>query len=64
MDPAKPKRYIVQKHVMANSVKEALEKEPVTPITSVYPDSNQPDDKPVADRIGFKTVEASFPYEY
>ncbi len=51
--PDEPKRYVVQKHVMANSVREALEKEPDTPVQSVFPDSNQ-DSKPTRDAIGFK----------
>jgi hypothetical protein len=57
MMPAQPKRYVVQKHIMASSVKEALDKEPTEPVTSVFPDSEQPKQNSLADAIGFKRVD-------
>lgn len=60
----KPKKYIVQKHVMATSVEEAIRKESSTPITSVFPDDKQTEEKNSADAVGFKYVDVFFPYEY
>lgn len=60
----KPRRYIIQKHVMACSVQEALKQEAKTPVTSVFPDDKQPEEHQKADCIGFRNVTAEFPYEY
>lgn len=50
-----PTTYIVQKKVIANSVRDALAKEPNTPITSVFPDTSPKESSP-ADAVGFKYV--------
>lgn len=63
-EPSKPRRYVVQKHIMAVSVQDALAKEAETPVTSVFPDAEQPQDKHIADAIGFKHVDAIPRYEY
>jgi hypothetical protein len=49
--------YIVQKKVVADSVQEALNKEPETAVTSVFPDTS-PKEHGSADAIGFKHVPA------
>lgn len=64
MIPAKPKKYVIQKHVFANSVEEAISKEAATPIQSVFPDSNNDNDRSVSDAVGFKYVDAAHLYEY
>ena len=60
----KPRRYIIQKHVMASSVQEALKQEAKTPVTSVFPDDKQPEESQKADCIGFRQVSADLTYEY
>lgn len=55
MKAAEPKRYVVQKHIMATCVQEALDKEAKTPVHSVFPDSNQSEGN-VVDAIGFKSI--------
>lgn len=59
-----PKRYVVQKHVMAASVAEALAKEPETPVQSVFPDTAPDNNGNQADAVGFKYIPNTFPYEY
>lgn len=46
-----PKRYVVQKYVLAHSAAEALEKEKESPVVSVFLDT--PSESPVCDVIGF-----------
>jgi hypothetical protein len=50
-----PTTYIVQKKVIADSVQDALAKEPSTPINSVFPDTSPNQGSP-ADAVGFKYV--------
>lgn len=63
MNQLKPKRYIIQKHVTATSVKEALAKEPDIPVTSVYPDNENDDKRGISDAVGFKYVPNEHLYE-
>lgn len=51
----KPKRYCIQRYVKANSVKEALEKEPESEIESVFVSEDKKADSN-ADAIGFRTI--------
>ena len=48
----KPKMYIVRKYIKATNVKQALRKEPATPVHDLWIDSEWKD-KQLADAIGF-----------
>lgn len=53
MKPAEPKRYVIQKHVMAATAAEALAKESETPVSAVFLDTSS-ETTMVTDAIGFK----------
>ena len=50
----KPKRYIVRKIVMANSAKEALEKEVNQPVDDVFVEEVQQSQNNPVEAVGFK----------
>jgi hypothetical protein len=59
------KKYVIRKFIFAPSLKEALRKEPKTPVDEVFIDeSSKDDEKREVDCIGFKMIDLDFPDEY
>lgn len=56
MNPKKPKSYIVQTIVEANSAEEALKIAKKSRPTSVFLENPQPDNHRTTDAIGFKVI--------
>lgn len=48
------KRYVLRKFILAHSAKEALEKEPDTPVADVFIEERPAQESAPVDAIGFK----------